>query len=114
MPVGTIELILSTISEEQTHIDPVCGMQVNQQNAAGRSAHQGKTFISVQRIARNSSIRIRNLTSTGRCASRVVNTPRAAGLRAGRLCVAPFNPLGALRTRNFALGKNPKKLSCET
>lgn len=27
-----------------THIDPVCGMQVNQQNAAGRSAHQGKTF----------------------------------------------------------------------
>jgi YHS domain-containing protein len=26
-----------------THIDPVCGMQVNQQNAAGRSAHQGKT-----------------------------------------------------------------------
>lgn len=27
-----------------THIDPVCGMQVNQQNAAGWSAHQGKTF----------------------------------------------------------------------
>jgi YHS domain-containing protein len=27
-----------------THIDPVCGMQVNQQNAAGRSAHQGKNF----------------------------------------------------------------------
>jgi Cu+-exporting ATPase len=27
-----------------THIDPVCGMQVNPQNAAGRSAHQGKTF----------------------------------------------------------------------
>ena len=27
-----------------THIDPVCGMQVNQQNAAGRSAHRGKTF----------------------------------------------------------------------
>jgi P-type Cu+ transporter len=27
-----------------THIDPVCGMQVNEQNAAGWSAHQGKTF----------------------------------------------------------------------
>jgi len=27
-----------------THIDPICGMQVNQQNAASRSAHQGKTF----------------------------------------------------------------------
>jgi hypothetical protein len=48
-----------------THIDPVCGMQVNQQNAAGRSAHQGKTFISVQTITTHSSIRIRNLTCSG-------------------------------------------------
>jgi len=97
-----------------THIDPVCGMQVNQQNAAGRSAHQGKTFYFCSDDAKHSSIRIRNLTCSGRCASRVVNTPKATGLRAGRLCAAPFNPLGALRTRNFALGKNRKKVSCET
>ena len=27
-----------------THIDPVCGMQVEEQNAAGLSEHQGTTY----------------------------------------------------------------------
>jgi YHS domain-containing protein len=27
-----------------THIDAVCGMQVNEQNAVGRSEYQGKTY----------------------------------------------------------------------
>ena len=36
----------------------------------------------------------RNLTCNGRCASRVVNTPKVTGLRAGRLCATHFNSLG--------------------
>lgn len=27
-----------------THTDPVCGMQVDEKNAAGRSEHQGQTY----------------------------------------------------------------------
>jgi len=39
-----------------THIDPVCGMQVNHQNAAGWSAHQGRRpFISASYAGRKHS-----------------------------------------------------------
>jgi P-type Cu+ transporter len=27
-----------------THIDPVCGMKVDDQKAAGQSTHEGKTY----------------------------------------------------------------------
>ena len=27
-----------------SHTDPVCGMQVNEQNAAGKSEHEGQTY----------------------------------------------------------------------
>ena len=78
-----------------THIDPVCGMQVNEQNGAGRGAPREDLLFLFRECARNGSIRIRSLMCSGRCASRAVNTPNATGLRAGRLCAAPFNPLGA-------------------
>ena len=73
-----------------THIDPVCGMQVNQQNAAGRSAHQGKTFYFCSENCKKQFDQDPEPYVHWECASRAGNTPKATGLRAGRLCAAPF------------------------
>ena len=77
-----------------THIDPVCGVQVTQQNAAGRSAHQGKTFYFCSEDCEKQFDQDPEPYVQWEVRDRVVNTPNATGLRAGRLCATHLNPLG--------------------
>jgi Cu+-exporting ATPase len=32
------------MADKDIHIDPICGMEVNENNAAGKSRHEGNTY----------------------------------------------------------------------
>jgi YHS domain-containing protein len=61
-----------------THTDPVCGMKVDEESAAGQSTYRENTYYSAARTAKRSLIKIRSYT---RVKKQEVESRRASLLR---------------------------------
>jgi hypothetical protein len=61
--------------------DPVCGMSVDPEGAAGKSEYQGSTYYLALQDANASSIRIRISISTGEDTSRGTNRDSSCRFR---------------------------------